>query len=159
MISVMEEHVLFARNISPEVNAHLQAAVACADEFERARELLQQAIEADPEQLETYIALYKFLFYRGRIEEAELVVDQAMKRAADCGGFSADWRLLTSASSDWSGDSDPVRVYLYSLKALAFIKLRQGARQEGREILDKLAQLDPLDQVGGSVIKSLEEAL
>ena len=100
-VNVMEERVLFARDIKPEVNACLQSAVACADDFERARELLYQARDMDPDQLEVYIALYKFLFYRGRLDEAEEVAEQALQRAAMRGGFFEDWQRLTSTSTDW----------------------------------------------------------
>lgn len=158
-VRVMEERVLFARDITPEVNACLQSAVACADDFDRARELLYQARELDPDQLEVYIALYKFLFYRGHLDEAEQVAEEALQRAALRGGFHADWRQLTSTSSDWSQEDGPARTYLYSLKALAFISLRQGEHVQGCALLEKLQQLDPQDLVGGSVIRQLAEAL
>lgn len=158
-VSIMEERVLFARDIRPEVNACLQSAVACADDFERARELLYQARELDPDQLEVYIALYKFLFYRGQLDEAEQVAEEALQRAALRGGFPEDWRQLTTACSDWSQEDGPARTYLYSLKALAFIRLRKGLHAQGRELLAKLQQLDPQDRVGGSVISQLAEAL
>ena len=155
----MNERVLFARDIKPEVNASLQSAVACANDFDRARELLYQARELDPDQLEVYIALYKFLFYRGHLDEAKLVAEEALQRAALRGGFNADWRQLSSASSDWSQGDGPARTYLYSLKALAFISLRQGKHVQARALLEKLQQLDPEDLVGGSVIRQLAEAL
>jgi tetratricopeptide (TPR) repeat protein len=158
-VQVMEERVMFARDISPEVNACLQSAVACADDFERARALLYQARDLDPDQLEVYIALYKFLFYRGKLDEAEQVAEQALQRAASSGGFNEDWQQLTTASCDWSQEDGPARTYLYSLKALAFISLRKGKHDRGRALLNKLQQLDPEDLVGGSVIGQLAEAL
>lgn len=158
-VRIMEERVFFARDISPEVNACLQSAVACADDFEQARKLLYQARELDPNQLEVYIALYKFLFYRGQLDEAEKIVEEALQRAALSGGFHEDWQQLTSASCDWSQEDGPARIYLYSLKALAFISLRKGNHKHGRALLAKLQQLDPQDLVGGSVISQLAEAL
>lgn len=158
-VSVMEERVLFARDIKPEVNACLQSAVACADDFERARQLLYEAREMDPDQLEVYIALYKFLFYRGRLDEAEQVAQDALQRAAIRGGFNGDWQQLTTESTDWSQEDGPARTYLYSLKALAFIRLRKGEHESGRALLARLQELDPQDQVGGSVIRQLAEAL
>ncbi len=158
-VSVMEERVLFGRDINPEVNACLQSAVACADDFERARALLYQARELDPDQLEVYVALYKFLFYRGRLDEAEKVALEALSTAARRGGFPSEPEQLTPDSTDWNIEDGPARTYLYSLKALAFIRLRQGKHEEGRVLLDLLQQLDPQDQVGGSVISQLAEAL
>ena len=107
---------------------------------------------------ENYV-LYKFFFYRGYISEAENVVLNALSIASDKGDFEADWNQLTPESADWSIDDGPARVYLYSLKALAFIKLRKGQNDEAEKILDKLGELDPEDRVGSSVIRSLAEGL
>lgn len=157
-INVMDERVLFARDIKPEVNALLQSAVVAANDFERARGLLYEARELDPQQLEVYVALYKFLFYRGYFDEAETVARDAMAMAASNGGFDAAPEDLVSGWQ-WDGEEGPQRLYLYSLKALSFIRLRQGEHDEGRRLLGLLAQLDPEDRVGGSVIAQLAEAL
>jgi hypothetical protein len=55
--------------------------------------------------------------------------------------------------------SDISLFYLYSLKALAFIKLRQQQDGEARVILSLMQILDPEDRCGGSVIVSLAAAL
>jgi hypothetical protein len=156
---VLEERVTFGRDIKPEINACLQEAVACADDFERARELFYRAREMQPDQLEVYIALYKFCFYRGHLDEAEQVALDALQQSAQRGGFSADWLELDNESTDWTVEEGPARVYLYSLKALAFIRLRKGEQGEAREVLAKLQQLDNQDLVGASVIMTLAEAL
>jgi hypothetical protein len=49
--------------------------------------------------------------------------------------------------------------YLYSLKALAFIKLRREQDVEARVILGLMPELDPEDRCGASVIMSLADAL
>jgi tetratricopeptide (TPR) repeat protein len=153
------ERVMFARNIKPEVNNALQNAVACADDFDRAREYLYQARDIDPDQLEVYVALYKFCFYSGHFDEAESIALQALARAADNGGFERDWMLLNETSTDWNGIESPARLYLYSLKALGFIRLRKGDSVGAAEVLAILARLDPEDQVGGSVIQDLLAAM
>lgn len=158
-VEVIEERVLFSPDMTPEVNAMLQSAVANADDFDRARELLYEAKAMAPQQLEVYIALYKFLFYRGFCDEAEIIAREALSQAAMQGRFDSDWRVLDSNSSNWSVEDGPQRVYLYSLKALAFIRLRKGRSDEAKAILAKLSQLDPLDQVGGSVIMEMAAAL
>ena len=157
--SVLEERVVFGRDIPPAVNACLQEAVACADDFERARELFYRARDMQPDQLEVYIALYKFCFYRGHLDEAEQVALDALQQSAKRGGFTADWQALETASTDWSLHEGPARVFLYSLKALAFIRLRKGDHDVAKNILAKLQQLDTQDLVGGSVIMTLAEAL
>lgn len=157
--SVIEERVVFGRDIPPEVNACLQEAVACAYDFERARSLFYKARDMQPDQLEVYIALYKFCFYRGRMHEAEQVVLDALQQSARRGGFSADWEILEPASTNWSEHEGPARVFLYSLKALSFIRLRLGRHDSAKQVLTKLQQLDQQDQVGGSVISTLAEVL
>lgn len=156
--SATEDRIYFARDIKPEVNACLQQAVACAGDFERARALLHQAKDMDPEQLEVYTALYKFYFYRGYLDEAELVTVESLARAAQQGGFNRDFAQLTPACTDWKAQGGPVRAFLYSLKALAFIRLRKNDRAGSLAVLDKLQELDPEDQVGGSVIADLADA-
>lgn len=154
-----EERVVFGRNIPPQVNACLQEAVACADDFERSRELLYRAREMKPDQLEVYIALYKICFYRGHFDEAEQVALDTLQQSAKDAGFDDDWQQLNTDSTDWTVDEGPARLYLYSLKALAFIYLRKGQHDVARQVLNKLQQLDLNDLVGGSVIMDLAEAL
>jgi tetratricopeptide (TPR) repeat protein len=154
-----EERVVFGRDISPEVNICLQEAVACADDFERARDLLYRARDMQPDQLEVYIALYKFCFYRGHLDEAEQVALDALQQAAKRGGFTPDWQQLNTTSTDWTQHEGAARVFLYSLKALAFIRLRKGMQDEARQLLAKLQQLDTQDLVGSSVIMDLAQAL
>ena len=158
LAAVLDERVVFARGIDPKVNHCLQSAVACADDFERARAYLYQARDLDPDQLEVYVALYKFCFYRGHFNEAENIALEALARAADNGGFERDWTLLHESSTDWNDIDSPARLYLYSLKALGFIRLRKGDNAGAGEVLAMLARLDPQDQVGGSVIMALLDA-
>ncbi len=121
----------------------------------RAEAELLAARQAAPDYLPGYYALYKFYFYRRRLPEARQIALQGLHRAAALGGFKADWRQLSIASTDWRRDSGAAHFYLFTLKALAFISLRSGEPQACRELLDKLAELDPGDSVGASVIRDL----
>ena len=71
------------------------------------------------------------------------------------GGFSHKWETLTPESADWNTLRGPERIFLYSLKALAFIRLKQNDLRNSETILDVLERLDPNDQVGAEVIWSL----
>ena len=53
--------------------------------------------------------------------------------------------------------NSPAHFYLFSLKALSFILLRQGRIAECRMILDKIEELDPGDLIGASVIRAYAE--
>jgi hypothetical protein len=151
---IMSE-VIFGFNLSQEVNGYLQKAAASVGSTRDALKALTNAIKVAPDQLESMVALYKFLFYRGNLEHAEEVVFQTLIKASLQGKFSNNWKELTPESSDWSACNGPARVYLYSLKALAFIRLRQDMLRDAEKILSVLARLDPEDQVGADVIRDL----
>ncbi len=150
-----EEGVLFGTQVPPEINALLQQAVAAYEDTERAESLLLEARRRAPRQLEVYIALYKFYFYKFRLEQAETAAGEALIRCAELGGFSQNWRDLTPGGADWRVAEGPPRVYLYTLKALSFIRLRRGDSATAGEILEKLRELDPEDQVGAEVLRDL----
>jgi tetratricopeptide (TPR) repeat protein len=150
-----QDGVLFASDMPPEVDAILQEAVVLYDDTERAESMLWQAHEMAPERLEIYIALYKFYFYKNLLDRAEEVAHEALAKAARQCGCSADWTLLTPESAQWTPAGESERFYLYTLKALAFIALRRSEDDRAAAILKKLIELDPEDQVGGSVIRDL----
>ena len=159
VISFHEDRVMFGINIPSDINAYLQRAVAAYDDTQLAESLLWQAQQLDPTQLDVYVALYKFYFYKNRISEAEEVVFKSLQKSAELGGFAADWNVLTPMSTDWYSIANPQRLYLYALKALSFIRLRQDDVDGAESILTKLRELDPTDQVGGSVLQELATAM
>jgi tetratricopeptide (TPR) repeat protein len=159
IVAFHEDRVIFGVNIPGEINAFLQRAVAAYDDTPLAESLLWQAQNLDPAQLEVYVALYKFYFYKNRINEAEEVVLQSLRQSAELGGFAADWNELTPACTDWYSIANPQRLHLYALKALSFIRLRQSDVAGAEKILSKLRELDPTDQVGGSVLQELASAM
>jgi hypothetical protein len=158
-LPLVEERVSFGRVIPAEVNVLLQQAAAHADDFDRSECALLAARRVAPGQLEVFIALYKLYFYRGLVEQAEQVVRETLQTAADSGAFDADWRRLTRTGVDWQVCEGPARVYLYTLKALSFIRLRRNDSRGAAELLAALARLDPDDQVGADVLRDMIGAL
>jgi len=154
-----EDAVVFGQHIAPEINDCLQRAVKSYERTEEAENWLWAAQQLNPEQLEVYIALYKFYFYKYRLEDAERVARMALEKCAQLGGFSADWTVLTFSSANWMKLFGAERVYLYTLKALAFIRLRRLDFAEGQRILEKLQELDPQDLVGSSVLSAVAAGL
>jgi tetratricopeptide (TPR) repeat protein len=159
--AVFEERVLFSPNMPEAVNQLLQAAVAAShDDKPQAEKLFKQAQQLDSSCLQAYFALYKFYFYQGRLLEAEREVNAALHEAARQGGFPADYQSLAQQPGQWDlYASDTTLFYMYSLKALGFIKLRLDQLAEARIILSLLAVIDPEDRIGASVIMSLADAL
>jgi hypothetical protein len=152
-----EERVLFSPNIPDAVNQLLQAAVAAshADPV-RAEKLFLQAQALDMQCLQAYFALYKFYIHYKRFADAESVVLAGLAEAAKQGGFPCDHQQLAQSPKTWDlYASETTLFYLYTLKALAFIKLRQGFDEEANVVLSNLKQLDPKDLSGASVIMDL----
>jgi hypothetical protein len=156
---LVEERVRFGRDIPAPVNALLQQAAASADDFSTSESALLRARELAPGQLEVFIALYKLYFYRGFTDKAEQVVLQALNSAAGAAGFDPDWNGLGFDSADWRASEGPARVYLYSLKALCFIRLRQNDSIGAAALFAALRRLDPDDQVGAGVLRDLADGL
>ncbi len=79
-----------------------------------------------------------------------------LEESAAQGGFPSDYRQLVKNLTKWNGYADETTLfYLYTLKALAFIKLRLGLTVEAQRVLSHLQQLDPEDLSGASVIMDL----
>lgn len=142
----------YAGELPPKTSALLDQAMSLYGDTQRAESLLIQAHSEDPEALPVYFSLYKFYFYKGRLQDAERAARMALETAARQGGFSQDYRQLTVDTTDWTRHDGPAHFYLFSLKALSFIRLRQGDKAECEALLAKLNELDKADSVGGSVI-------
>ncbi|MCK9396340.1 MAG: hypothetical protein M0Q44_12205 [Methylobacter sp.] len=156
-VAFVEERVMFSPNMPAEVNHLLQAAVAASPvDQSRAEDLFLQAQALDTRCLQTYFALYKFYFFQKRLADAERIVMAGLEESARQGGFPSDYRLLAQNRQEWNLYADEIALfYLYTLKALAFIKLRQGCAIDAQLVLSHLQQLDPKDLSGASVIMDL----
>ncbi len=160
-VSEIEERVLFNPNLPKTVNSLLQQAVAANHvDYLLAEKLFQLAKQTDRSCLQTYFALYKFYFHHKRLYEAEREIRAGLDEAARQGGFPSDFRRLARQPFKWDLYANEISLYyLYTLKALAFVKLRQQQDAEAQVILTLLQDLDPEDRCGASVIRSLAEAV
>ncbi len=146
--------VLFGGEASPVITQLLREAAACYEQIPRAEAILWSAQAIDPRCLPVYFSLYKFYVYTARLEDAEKVAQKGLDMAAELGGFSAEWTKLSAHSAPWY-DEGPQHFYLFTLKALAFMRLRLGKFAESRVLITKLEELDPADTVGYSVIRTV----
>lgn len=153
------DQVQFGFALDPKANAHLQRAAVLVSNRSDSLEALKDAQASAPNQLEVLVALYKFHFYRGDTEKAQDLVFQTLVKASQQGGFAHDWTRLARETADWNDPRGPGRVFLYSLKALAFIRLRQSDTDDSKSILNVLERLDPDDQIGANVIRDLLSAV
>lgn len=156
-VAFVEERVLFSPNMPTEVNNLLQAAVAASSvDQNQAENLFLQAQKLDNHCLQTYFALYKFYFFQKRLDDAERIVFAGLEESARQGGFPNDYRQLVQYRHKWNlYANEGTLFYLYTLKALAFIKLRQGYAIDAKQVLAHLQLLDPQDLSGASVIMDL----
>ena len=149
------EHLQLSADVPVPVRQMVQQAIASYEDKPVAEGLFKQALALAPGEMEIYVAFYKFYFYQKYLPEAEQVAQQTLHKVAELTGLPADWRRFKREFATWSHPDSPVRYYLYTMKALGFIALRQEKLSLAHEILDKLVELDPDDRVGGSVIKTL----
>ncbi|MAR90117.1 MAG: hypothetical protein SV765_04645 [Pseudomonadota bacterium] len=126
---------------------------------DRTEALLLQAHQLMPERLEVLVALYKMYAYSNQFSKAQQRIHQVLQLSARDAGFAPDWWHLDAGSGPWDPAEGAARWYLYSLKAMGFVLLRQQELGQALAVLYKLQQLDPRDQVGGSVVLELAQRL
>lgn len=143
--------------VSDAVNALLQQGViAYRRDRAAADALFRKALETSPTELPVYFCLYKIHTYQGNLEEGEAAARRGLEEAARQAGWETDWRAWRPQEilPDGAG-----RFALYTLKALAFINLRQNRPEDAAEKLAALKVLDPTGAVGWPVVAALAEGL
>jgi len=120
--------------------------------------LLWTAHAFAPHALGIYHALYKLHAGQREFEQAERAARRGLAEAARQAGLPDDWRAVTPASLpprlDFGGNG-PARFWLFTLKALAFLALRQQRPDEAHELLARIAELDPGARIGDEVVAAL----
>ena len=138
-----------------ETSTRLQRFAAGVGSRSNALRKLHKALEQSSRRLDELVSSYKQLCYRGYLDDAEDAVFQTLVESSRLGRFDNDWNQLDGNSTDWNDASGPGWVYLHSLKALAFIRLRQELARDAQRILDTLAYLDPQDRVGADLLRAM----
>ena len=148
---------LFGEGRIPEAVRQLidQAQVAPPGHREA---LLWTARASAPDCLAVYYLLYKLYATQRNLAEAERAARAGLAEAARQAGFDTDWKRVNPRAADFS-QPGPARFWLFTLKALSFIRLRAGGRHEARELLDTIRRLDPEDSLGAGVVDALVEAV
>ncbi|MGQ0682627.1 hypothetical protein [Bradyrhizobium sp.] len=121
-----------------------------------AERLFRQALAAAPTELPIYFCLYKIHTYQGRLDEAQAAAENGLKEAARQAGWEFDWRRWPKQAVLAEGAG---RFALYTLKALAFIHLRQDDQRQAQQMLEALRRLDPAGAVGWPVVAALAEGI
>jgi hypothetical protein len=149
------EPLYFDDPVDAEVEGLLRAAAdGYGDDDAGAEAHLMRAYFLAPRQLTVLVALYRYFYYRHRLDEARLTAQRTMAEAAQRLGFPEDWRELTASrlGAGVQRSMGLVRFYLMALKAHAYLDLRASDLAEGCAKLERLVLLDPLDRIGGRVL-------
>lgn len=138
---------------APPAVRRLLAEAGAADLGQRAA-LLWTAQATAPDCLAVYYLLYKFHAQQRQFDLAASAAFKGLARAAAQAGLPEDWRAAVPPAVDFTRVG-PARFWLFTLKALAFIHLRQGQIEEAQAFLARLAALDPSQSVGSEVTAAL----
>jgi tetratricopeptide (TPR) repeat protein len=119
---------------------------------------LRNAIDLAPWHVAVHIGLYRFYFYKGRLQEALRVAANCLEDAAARIGIAGDWREVRAQDAEF-GSYEAVlpRFYLFTLKAYGYLHMRLGDLEAGRAVTAKLLELDPQDKLGGKILLNVLE--
>jgi len=103
-----------------------------------------------PEQLTVLVGLYRYYFYKHRMSDADVVAVRAMQVAGHRLGLPDDWPLVDEMALACAASRSIglLRFWLLALKARAVLALRDGRLGVGRQMLEKLLELDQHDRLG-----------
>lgn len=144
---------LLGGGLPAEAQRHLVRAAQCYHLTDVAETHLAAADAIAPDHAAVLIAFYRFYFYKGRLLEAlgiaRACVDKAMRENV----LGEDWRRVRAGDARF-GEWDALvpRFFLFSLKGYAYLSLRLGRLEEGRQAAEKLIELDPRDRIGARVL-------
>jgi tetratricopeptide (TPR) repeat protein len=144
---------LLGGGLPAEAARHLERAALSYHLTDVAETHLQEADALAPDHAAVLIAFYRFYFYKGRLAEALSVARACIAKAMRENVLGDDWRAVGPDDADFSDWGALVpRFFLFSLKGYAYLSMRLGRFDEGREAAEKLIQLDPRDRIGARVL-------
>lgn len=111
--------------------------------------LLKAFLQA-PDSLNVLIALNRFYYYQHRLAEALTTSQHALHLIANNLDFPDDWQLLNLESIKSTNKKliSWVRLYLFTLKSIGFLKMRMHDLDASKCIFEKLTLLDIEDRIG-----------
>lgn len=143
---------LFGGDVPPPIRAMIDDARKAP---RQSTAILWAAQGHSPECLPLYYLLYKAHASRGELTQAEVAARAGLDAASRQTGLPSCAALLTNphtlpSDRDFSSPNAE-RFWLFTLKALAFVRIRQGGLDDARILLETVARLDPSHTVGSDV--------
>ena len=149
---------VFGGGVPPEAERRLFEAAHSYDQAETALAHLREARRLAPDHPAVLIGLYRFFFYKGRLNEALEIARTCLLRAAIDNSLPLDWRMVRPEQAAFASFDAPLaRFFMFVLKGYAYLNMRLGDLEEGRAAIAKLLELDPSDKVGARVLLGVLE--
>jgi len=143
----------FGGEVPPQVR-HLIDQAREERNPQRALALLWTAQVCAPDCPSLYYLLYKFHARHGDTAQAEFAALRGLDVAAMQAGLPTTWQQVHADMADFQSPG-PARFWLFTLKALAFLRLRRRDPFGAQSYLRKVQELDPSGGTGGGVVAAL----
>lgn len=139
--------------LPPEAERLLREAAQAYHRDEEAEQMLRDARRLAPTHPAVLIGLYRFYFYKGRLDDALDIGRACLLRAAIENLLPLDWRETKRSDADFANfEALWPRFFMFTLKGYAYLNMRLGLLDEGRDAALKLIELDPSDKIGANVL-------
>jgi tetratricopeptide (TPR) repeat protein len=149
---------VFGGGLPPDAERLLYEAAHSYSEADVALAHLREARRIAPNHVAVLIGLYRFFFYKGRLQEALEIAQTCLIRAAIDNSLPLDWRDVQREQAPFASFDAPLaRFFMFALKGYAYLNMRLGDIEEGRQAVSKLLELDPSDKVGAGVLLGVLE--
>lgn len=156
LLDFSAEELYFDEPVRPEVVELLKVA---ADSYAQgASEVpLFKAYFLQPENLSVLVALYRFYFYQGRLQDALRIVGQILDLVAERLGIHTDWRenAIDDLGRGVHNSIALLRFYLFALKGAGYLELRLGRTRNALDRFEKVRELDAADRIGVQALVDL----
>jgi tetratricopeptide (TPR) repeat protein len=149
---IQDVEVLLGAGLPLEAQKHLNDAAQVYADGDRALEHLRQAEIIAPAHPAVLIGLYRFYFYKGRLEECLEVCLICLAEAAVYNNLPDDWHQVQSSDADFGSYEMMPRFFLFVLKGYAYLHMRLGNLEEGLAATMKLLELDASDKIGATLL-------
>ncbi|MEF3368135.1 hypothetical protein V3H18_16490 [Methylocystis sp. 9N] len=147
------EAAVLGYGLPPEAQLCLEYASDVYADSEEAEKYLKEAEKLAPDHAAVLIGLYRFYFYKGRLQEALHIANLCLHKAARENNVSLDWRSVKREDAVFDRYEEILpRFFLFTLKGYAYLQMRLGALEESRVAIMKLLELDPSDKIGAKVL-------
>lgn len=155
-----EVEALLGGGLPATAQDHLKAAAECYAHSEMALEHLRAAERIAPGHPAVLIGLYRFYFYKGRLEECLEVAHVCLAEAAHHNNLREDWREVSRDDAAFGSYDDMMpRFYMFVLKGYAYLQMRLGNLEEGLAAAMKLLDLDPTDKIGATLLLEVHQRM